>query len=255
MFRTKRRWCTIGAEMTDQSNFAPYAPAKAVLSVIERYRDRGLPDPLTTGNLEQVGVPASMGPRTLQALRFLGLIDEGGNRLESFEQLKRAKTDEYPAQLAEIVHAAYLPVFTLVDPATDTDTAVADAFRRYDPMAQRGKMLALFRGLCSAAGITEGVRRARGGAPKKPTGGALAPRPKAIKKPTPQADTPAPERTADDEGMVDIRLITAIIQQLPRERRWTTSRRQKWLGAIESAVDLLIEIDDSGAVWDRKKGD
>lgn len=238
--------------MTDQSNFAPYAPAKAVLSVIERYRDRGLPDSLTTGNLEQVGVPASMAPRSLQALRFLGLIDEGGNRLESFEQLKRAKTGEYPAQLAEIVRAAYLPVFTLVDPATDTDTAVADAFRRYDPMAQRGKMLALFRGLCSAAGITEGVRRARGGAPKKPTGGALAPRPKATaKKQTPQTDAPTPERTADDDGMVDIRLITAIIQQLPRERRWTSSRRQKWLGAIESAVDLLIETDEP----ERQKGD
>lgn len=242
----------MGADMTETGTFAPYAPAKAVLGVIERYRNRGLADPLTTGNLEQVGVPASMGPRTLQALRFLGLVDEGGNRLESFEQLKRAKTDEYPAQLAEIVRAAYLPVFTVVDPATDTDVALADAFRGYEPGAQRGKMLALFRGLVAAAGIVPGDRP-KGGAPKKPTGGALAPRAKAPKKQTPPTDTPSPERTADDEGVVDIRLITAIIQQLPRERRWTSSRRKRWLGAIESAVDLLIEVEESGGTSGQEK--
>ncbi len=45
-----------------EQTFAPYAPAKAVLGVVERFRDRGLPEPLTTGALEQVGVPASMAP-------------------------------------------------------------------------------------------------------------------------------------------------------------------------------------------------
>ncbi|MBA2275802.1 MAG: DUF5343 domain-containing protein [Chloroflexi bacterium] len=99
----------------------------------------------------------------MQALRFLGLVDEGGNRLEGFEQLRRANTDEYPGVLAEVVRAAYLPVFTIVDPATDSDTAIADAFRGYEPAAQREKMISIFRGLCVRAGLIPAETRAKGG--------------------------------------------------------------------------------------------
>jgi hypothetical protein len=234
--------------MAAEPIFAPYAPAKAVLGVIDRFRDRGLPDPLTPGTLEQVGVPMSMAPRTLQALRFLGLVDEGGNRLDGFEQLRRAKTDEYPAALAEIVRAAYLPVFTIVDPATDADTTIADAFRGYEPGAQRGKMISLFRGLCIRAGLIQPTTRPKGGAPKKPVGGALGPKPK------PSATRTTPDQTVSDRvadprpeeatGGIDIRLITAIIQQLPRERRWSAGRRERWIAALTTALDLLIEVND-----------
>lgn len=231
-----------------ETTFAPYAPAKAVLTVIERLRDRGLPDPLTSAALEHVGIQPSMAPRTLQALRFLGLLDEGGNRLESFEQLRKAKTDEYPAMLAGMVRAAYLPVFTIVDPATDSDTAIADAFRGYEPAAQREKMISLFRGLGIRAELIPAGNRANGGAPKKPVG--VAPHPKskppASRKSQERQPTPGGiDRRATDEGVgVDIRLITAIIQQLPKERRWSTGRRDRWLTAITSAVDLLIEVDE-----------
>lgn len=169
----------------------------------------------------------------MQALRFLGLVDEGGNRLEGFEQLRRANTDEYPGVLAEMVRAAYLPVFTIVDPATDSDTAIADAFRGYEPAAQREKMISIFRGLCVRAGLIPAETRAKGGAPKKPVGGALGQKPKASPK---KAAEPAPvdrgaeTRLSEDGGGVDIRLITAIIQQLPRERRWTQDRRNRWIG-------------------------
>lgn len=211
----------------------------------------GLPDPLTTGALERIGVTASMGPRSLQTLRFLGLIDEGGNRLDAFEQLRRAKTEEFAATFAEIIRAAYLPVFTIVDPGTDSDTAIADAFRGYEPAAQRDKMITLFRGLCVRAEIIAAGSKASGGAPKKAVGGNATPRPKvAPKKPAAKdAGSAAAERAGDvrqaeDSAGVDIRLITAIIQQLPRERRWSQGRRERWLAAITSAVDLLIEVGD-----------
>jgi Family of unknown function (DUF5343) len=153
-----------------EDKFAPYAPAKAVLAVIERFRDRGLPDPLTTSSLEQIGIQASNAPRTLQALRFLGLVDEGGNRLPAFEGLRTAKTTEYPDQLAEILRAAYLPIFTITDPAEDTDVQISDAFRGFQPSSQREKMVSLFMALCRAAGIvTKAPTRTAGVVRREPS--------------------------------------------------------------------------------------
>lgn len=232
--------------MTEQ-NFAPYAPAKAVLVVIQKYRDRGLPTPLTPGVLEQVGVPASMAARTLQALRFLGLIDEGGNRLPSFDNLQRARTDEYPGQLAEIVRAAYLPVFTIVDPAVDSDMAIADAFRAYEPRAQRQKMIALFRGLCMEAAIMGPRPRAVGGAPKRPVGGALSMRSRASTPKRAESRRVETDEPRGEDGAIDTRVLTALIQQLPKERRWTSVRRERWFSMFESAVDFVVEVDDAPA--------
>ena len=232
-----------------EQNFAPYAPAKAVLGVIQKFRDRGLPDPLTAGVLEQVGVPRSMSARTLQGLRFLGLIDEGGNRLPSFDNLQRAKTDEYPGQLAEIVRAAYLPVFTIVDPAVDTDTAIADAFRGYEPRAQRDKMIALFRGLCVEAAIMDARPRAVGGAPKRQVGGALSMRSRStIPKRAEGRRVDQDQPRGETEGAIDTRVLTALIQQLPKDRRWTSARRDRWFAMFGSAVDFVVEVDDAAAI-------
>jgi hypothetical protein len=139
-------------------NFAPYAPKTAVVDTITRYRDRGLPVPLTPQALETVGVATTMAPRTLQTLQFLGLLDGENNPTELFQRLKRASTDEYQGQLAEVVRGAYIRVFEIVDPAADGDIAIADAFRAFEPSKQRVKMISLFRGLCAEAGIMEQSR-------------------------------------------------------------------------------------------------
>jgi hypothetical protein len=222
------------------SNYAPYASYKNVQDVITRYRDRGLPDPLSTGELERIGVPSGMAPRTMRALRFLGLIDEGGYRLEPFERLKRANTVEYPGQLAELIRAAYLPVFQIVDPAQDSDTALADAFRRFEPSAQREKMIALFRGLAEEAEIIPKLK-AR---PREPVRRS-EPKPKP-KTPSVQAHAESASGTGTAPGAeavtADYRLVQAVIQQLPKDPRWTQARRDRWLAALTAAVDLVFEV-------------
>ena len=140
----------------DESQTAPYAPLHNVLTVIRRLRDRGLPNPLTLKELERTGVPEGNAPRTLATLRGLGLIGEDGFHTPACERLGKATTTDYPGVLAEIVRAAYAPVFTLVDPSVDSEIAIQDAFRHYKPQAQRSRMVALFIGLCREAGIVAG---------------------------------------------------------------------------------------------------
>ena len=214
-------------------NFAPYASSRAVLGVIRRFRERGLPDPVTAEALEQVGVPHTMAPWALVALRFLGLVDEGGNRTEAFERLRRANSEEYPETLGEIVRKAYLPVFTVVDPAEDGDIAIGDAFRRYDPMKQRDRMVRLFMGLSTEAGIVAArTQRQRSTQPRR-----QAPTP----APSTPQQTPRPEQHEQDgDDATDYRLISAIIQQIPKGGKWTSGRRERWMLAMASAVDLLI---------------
>lgn len=64
----------MSAETTAQN--APYAYPNAVLGLIHRYRARDLPEPVTPNSLRPFGISQGNVPRILQALGFLGLIDD-----------------------------------------------------------------------------------------------------------------------------------------------------------------------------------
>lgn len=224
------------------NNYAPYAPAKSVLEVIRRHRQTKAPDPLTIPSIQTVGVLKSMAPRTVRAFKFLGLINDEGQHTEAFSRLKQATTEEYPALLAEVIRNAYLPVFTVSDPTIHTVDQIDDAFRLFEPSAQRGSMVSLFLALCEEAEIIDRVptrqeasRRARpiqrrASRPQQPQA-----------KPRTESRATPPGHDASNDGGTDLAVLSALIQRLPRGRVWTSDARQRWLTAFQANIDLIVE--------------
>lgn len=136
-----------------QNSPAPYAPASAILSIIEKYRNRGLPSPIDAGVLERAGVSTSLVPRTLQALQALELISDDGRPTQVAEGIRVAPESEYKARLAAWLTDVYADALAFVDPATATETDIRDAFRKYTPHGQQDRMVSLFTGLFTAAGV------------------------------------------------------------------------------------------------------
>lgn len=175
---------------------APYAPAANVVTVIHRLRQRGIPLPVTRESLTILGIPDGNAPRTLQALKLLGIVEEDGQISPSAERLRRASEDEYPEALAQILREAYAPIFEVTDPATDTELRISDAFRQYDPTTQRGRMVTLFMALCAEAGITSGPRQRPNPRPRS-----SAPQPRR-RQTEPQTMQPANDRASSASGLV-----------------------------------------------------
>ena len=132
---------------------APYAPAKTILDILERYRQRGLPPPIDSETLSRAGVPETLLPRVIQSLRALDLITEDGQPTPTFEGIRLAPEAEYKKRLEDWLRGTYADIFSFVDPAKDGDVRIRDAFRSYQPIGQQDRMVTLFVGLCTAAGL------------------------------------------------------------------------------------------------------
>jgi hypothetical protein len=226
---------------------APYAPAKTILDLLTRNRDRGLPSPVTGEVLGRAGIPDSLHPRTLQALQTLDLIDEGGTPTPVLERLRLAPEAEYKARLEEWLRSAYADAFTFVDPSKDDETRVRDAFRSYNPVGQQIRMVGLFLGLCAAAGL----RPEKASAPAKPRLRMLpnpakpaAPRPAQgrpmVKPPAHSARASTSTSTSISTGLPPA--LAGLLQDLPNGEGWTKAERDKWLATFQVVLDYSIPI-------------
>jgi hypothetical protein len=211
---------------------APYAPASAVLEIVQRHRAKGLPPVVDSAVLERSGISHSLVPRTLQALETLDLIDGDGRPTRVFESIRLASESDYQARLAEWLNAAYADALAFIDPATATESQIRDAFRHYQPVGQQSRMVALFLRLYAAAGVSAGRERARRQRGEKSAAGAPAVKrghAQQERQLVPEINLPAP--------------LGGLLTKLPREGDgWTRQQRDKFMTAFGATLDLCFPI-------------
>lgn len=214
---------------------APYAPPSAILDIVERHRQRGIPSPVDAEVLVRAGISDSLIPRTLYALQTLDLIDDKGSHTDVLEGLRLAPETEYKARLAEWLNAAYADVREFVDPANDDEAKIRDAFRPFRPTGQQTRMVTLFSGLYAAAGMAAekpvtSTKRARSGSQNA-----------ARQKTRAKAPTPKGKIFGPATGIPGP--LAGLLSSLPPEGQgWSQERRDKFVVTFGAVVDFCFPI-------------
>ena len=122
-----------------------------------------MPSIITRDLLKTVGISENIIPRVFATLRFLDLVTERDEPTDVLRGLAGSTEDEYRQLLEKTVRKAYADDFERIDPGTDAQDRVMNAFQRYTPRSQHSRQVMLFLGLCREAWIpTIDVPRRRG---------------------------------------------------------------------------------------------
>ncbi|OQM76476.1 DUF5343 domain-containing protein [Manganibacter manganicus] len=221
---------------------APYAPASAILALIDRHRNKGLQTPVDTDVLARSGISGSLIPRTLQALQTLDLIGDDAKPTPILEGLRLAPEGEFKARLAEWLNAAYADALSYVDPATDDEVRIRDAFRSYSPVGQQSRMVTLFTGLFSAAGIAPEKPKAT---PRKPQRSTIAAKPTAARQKGPASKQQGNGNPAGTAFSVLPPALSGLMASLPSSgQSWQKQDRDRFLHTFGAVLDFCFPVDD-----------
>jgi hypothetical protein len=217
---------------------APYAPASAIVELVERHRNKGLPTPVDADVLARAGISSSLIPRTLQALQTLDLIDSEGKPSQILEGIRLAAEADYVPRLGEWLAHAYGDALQFVDPANDDETRIRDAFRNYKPVGQQSRMVTLFIGLFKAAGIAPVKAQTGAGRKVSVVTRRMAPR----QPPPPKADVGRPGKplAANFDGALPP-AIAGLLASLPTNGEgWTKAERDAFMTTLGVVVDFCF---------------
>lgn len=214
---------------------APYAPTSAILDIVRRYRERGLQSPVTSEVLARAGVSESLIPRTLQALQTLDLLNADGTPTSVLEGLRLAPEAEFQRRLEDWLKASYADVFSFVDPTKDDATRIRDAFRSYQPVGQQERMVSLFQGLCSAAGLVSTEKTVQAARPViKPR---VLPNMTLRKAVTPKAQAHPPAINPAASSLPAP--LAGLLAGLPTNG-WTQAERDRFMSTFGAVLDFCF---------------
>lgn len=111
-----------------------------------------MPNKVDADLLQDYGISRGNVFALLSTLKFLNLIDEGGEPTADFGSLQ-TMGEEFQGNLEQIIRKAYADLFSRFDLTKDSREHIRNYFARNYSASQAGKATTLFYGLCSKAGI------------------------------------------------------------------------------------------------------
>jgi len=111
-----------------------------------------MPNKVDADLLQDYGISKGNVFALLSTLKFLNLIDEGGEPTADFGSLQ-TMGEEFQGNLEQIIRKAYADLFSRFDLTKDSREHIRNYFARNYSASQAGKATTLFYGLCNKAGI------------------------------------------------------------------------------------------------------
>ena len=198
----------------------PYISGPGNVSQMIAYLRKNFPATVTSETVKKFGLASNNESYVINALQFLGLIDEEGKRTTEGHDIFVLSDDEFPAAFGGLVKKAYSDLFEVrgEDAWSMSKSALTSYFRTTDKTSEviGGRQAGVFQMFRSLAGH-EGARDKS--APKAPaqargSRAQAAPRqPKA--KPAEADETRAKVGLGSSEGRKDMALTVRIEINLP----------------------------------------